>query len=199
MVRKLAEERDVACAHLAMDMISAPVAMFDLDDRLVYWNAAFLRLSNHMAPSVWHGALFIDLLKLLIENGEIADASMDDQAAWIAQRLEDLAIGCAVIRRWRDGRVYHVHEQPSGADGTISVWTEISAFDAQPSLQDVANILNNQLQIIQGALELALLSPATDRRENLRMALAACQTCAVESQKLAVQSEARITLLAAKA
>lgn len=111
------------------DSLRTGFAVFDADDVLIYHNEQFqyVYLSFQMLDGLL-GRRFEDLLRLMLENGEIAGKqALDDPEDWIAWRLENHRSERNRIElRLTDGRWIEVKERRTPSGGVIGQWADIT-------------------------------------------------------------------------
>ena len=181
---------ETAVLRQVMDSVDVAIAFFDAEDRLVFWNEAYVDLNRTIAPMIRKGASFQDLLAELIIRGQIADVG-DDVSAWVERRLEARRSGKDAERYLSDGRCFHVRELKGPQGGTLGFWTDITKLKKAANISfdspmgGLVNDVNNSLQAISGNVELALESTSDPIAATyLHQALAACMRLGDQSRRL---------------
>ncbi len=161
--------------HLEKVLSGSKIAYsyFDAGDRLVFWNAAYVDLNYRIRSVIQGGAYFPDLLAELIvrDQIDIQDMRVSD---WVEERLTARRLGSTAFRRLTDGRVFLVQERRDEVGGTLGFWLDVSdLFECGalpiPELKSrishdcvqaeaTQDLIRNQLQTVQGALELIRMS-----------------------------------------
>ena len=164
----------------AMNSVDIGIAYFDADDRLEFWNDAYVDLNQTIAPMSQKSAVFRDLLAELLVRGQIADVG-DDVSVWVEKRIKARNSGVEAERTLSDGRCFHVRELKVQQGGILGFWTDITeqkkasriSFDSP--MGGLVNDFNNQLQVISGNVELALERTSDEATAGfLQQALTAC-------------------------
>ena len=124
---------DTAAVELlvsALDALRIGVAVFDRSDVLVYCNERY-RYVYRSFPAVDEliGLSFAEIVRLKVENGEIAGCLViDDRERWIAERLRQHRdpAGWQVEQQLTDGRWIEINERPLADGGVVGVWSDIT-------------------------------------------------------------------------
>ena len=114
-----AEHRRGAVAKLraATNAMPAALAMYDADDRLVVWNAAYERMRPHYSVLLKPGLLFDDMV--------LADG-FDE--AWMIERKRERRTGCPVEFELPGGQWVRIENTPTDDGGLISVGIDVTAL-----------------------------------------------------------------------
>ncbi|MGV8985918.1 MAG: ATP-binding protein [Cypionkella sp.] len=100
------------------------VAVYDVDDRLIYCNQSFRDCYPRSKQMLVPGSRFLDILRFAIDRGQFADA-LGREEDWIADRLAiTRAGGCGFERAMSDGRILHVVVQVMPGGERIEVHSD---------------------------------------------------------------------------
>ena len=105
----------VAKLRAATDAMPAALAMYDADDRLVVWNAAYERLRPHYAQLLKPGLLFDDMAR--------ADG-FDDE--WLTQRKQERRKGLPIEIEMAGGHWVRIENTPTADGGLITVGIDVT-------------------------------------------------------------------------
>lgn len=115
-------------AHLlsAMNAMGQPVALFDVDDRLIVCNEIYRDLLGDKADSVKAGMAFEELFSLAVSHGVYGDVGMEAEA-FIRQRLEHHRHPTgAMAVTLHDGRAMELHEQRLSSGETLLLTLDVT-------------------------------------------------------------------------
>ena len=104
----------------ATNAMPAALAMYDADDRLVVWNAAYERLRPHYTALLKPGLLFDDMVR--------ADG-FDD--AWMAERKRERRQGLPLEIELADGHWVRIENTPTPDGGLITVGVDVTELKRQ--------------------------------------------------------------------
>ena len=107
----------VAKLRAATDAMPAALAMYDADDRLVVWNAAYERLRPHYSALLKQGLLFDDMV--------LADG-FDE--AWMVERKRERRNGQPLEFELPGGQWVRIENTPTADGGLISVGVDVTAL-----------------------------------------------------------------------
>ena len=124
----------------AIEALDDGFAVFDAEDRLVLWNAPYVRVFAQIADLIREGALYDDLLRAAIERGVFgAEGERDD--ANLQRRLDR-----PLTEIWdnedelADGRLIWVRERATPTRETVGLYEDVTARRlADRRLQQVVN------------------------------------------------------------
>lgn len=124
----------------AIEALDDGFAVFDADDRLVLWNAPYVRVFAPIADLIREGALYDDLLRAAIDRGVFgAEGERDD--ANLQRRLDR-----PLTEVWdnedelADGRLIWVRERATPSRETVGLYEDVTARRlADRRLQQVVN------------------------------------------------------------
>ncbi len=113
-----------------LDVLRVGIAVFDAADLLVYCNEHFRYIYRSLESiDELVGQSFADILRLVVDNGEIAGKGvLDDPEGWIAGRLATrrAKVPRPAVERLADGRWFEVKERPLPDGGVIGVWLDVT-------------------------------------------------------------------------
>ncbi len=176
----------------ALDILRTAIAVFDEDDKIVYYNAhlPYVFKSLFDRPSL-HGMPFMDLVQIKLDHGEIDDIlARTDPKGWMDWRVEQhFKNRSGFDVKLTDGRWVEVKERLARNGARISQWAEITAFKARneelsgtiESSPIATGVVDQEYQILRGnskfmefghvqggsdgsQMVLAFADPATGRR-----------------------------------
>lgn len=128
---QIARERqqfDVSPALLeALNRLRVAVTLFDSEERLVYANTHYNYLFRSLPPfESLIGTHYVDLVRLEVAGGEIADAQTVDVEAFVSRRRRQLAESDfrPLDIHLADGRVIELKSRRTGDGGRIVLWSD---------------------------------------------------------------------------
>ncbi len=126
-LRRAEEDADVARRRLeeAVQTVEHGVAVYDEQDRLIVWNAAFSQLNARIADKLRVGAQFADLLKEIVATGQVPE-SIGREEEWMAERQAQHGSTEPQERMVSDGEWYRVTERNTPSGGIVGMWTNIT-------------------------------------------------------------------------
>lgn len=114
----------------AIESIPDGLAMFDVDDRLVFYNARFLDAHAYLPRDRNHkGLRFEELIRQGVEAGAFTEAAQHgDPQSWIDLRLHQhrRTAEQAIEQPLSDGRWLRIMERRTSSGGIVGVWTDIT-------------------------------------------------------------------------
>jgi len=121
----VAAERVGAETLLAMlDWLEWPVAIYDAEDRLAYFNKAYAALRSAIGGTVALGVRWDDLVAASVRAGSIPEARGQEEE-WLAKRRQERG-RYDVVRQIPDGRWFQVRERRLPDAGVIAIWYDVS-------------------------------------------------------------------------
>lgn len=112
----------------ALESMRDGFVMYDADDRLVICNQRYREMYARSAAFIQEGALFDDIMRGGLENGQYPQFSGDPEA-FIAELKSWRRFGDAPLERLLpDGRWILITERPTPDGGTVGIRTDISAI-----------------------------------------------------------------------
>lgn len=120
---------DQSLAAAAFDLLDDGIALFDAEDRLIHCNGLFRAMHLSLEGVALQGITYAQLLRRLVESGEIAGklaAACPEE--WLHRRLE-LHRACtgASEHQLTDGRWLRVVERRLPSGGVMTRWTDVTA------------------------------------------------------------------------
>lgn len=113
-----------------LDALRIGIAVFDSEDRLVYCNQHYRYIYRSFATvEELQGRSFEEILRLLLDNGEIAGQEvLEDAEGWVKRRLarHNDRTREPVIERLTDGRWFEIKERPIPGGGVIGHWQDVT-------------------------------------------------------------------------
>lgn len=111
----------------AIEALDDGFAVFDAEDRLVLWNAPYVRVFAPIADLIVEGALYDDLLRAAIERGVFgAEGERDD--ANLQRRLHrPLTEVWDNEDQFADGRLIWVRERATPSRETVGLYEDVTA------------------------------------------------------------------------
>ena len=126
------EQNSRICESLltALDALRTGIALFDLQDRLIYCNEHFRYIYHSFDAERMIGKTFGEILREIVAAGEIAgEAVISDPEGWMedrkARRMQSPPR--PVIERLADGRWFEIKDRPVKGEGVISLWQDVTA------------------------------------------------------------------------
>jgi PAS domain S-box-containing protein len=154
---KVAEQRLLA----AIESMADGFALFDAEDRLVYYNKGFIdeRASRHFpAP---RGHTFEEIIRAFAYDDVTAVGALLDREAWIKQRVEKHRNPAAepFEQQTTDGKWYRVVERRTADGGYVGIWTDISALkDAETRVRDAIESINEGFALLDSDMRFVLVN-----------------------------------------
>lgn len=183
------QSREAQRLHDVLHNSEVAFSYFDADDRLLYWNDAYLKLNFKIQHLLTTGAYFPDLLTELVMAGQI-DLPPHKVESWLSNRLALRREGLCALRRLSDGRIFLVQERKDSAQGTLGFWVDVTHLVDDGTLvpsedaitrrltqslePDCQHLLRTKLHTVLLTLEtLKMAEVETDNAEAIDNALAA--------------------------
>lgn len=113
-----------------LDALRVGIAVFNAEDRLVYCNQHYRYIYRSFARlEELPGRSFEEILRLLLDNGEIAGQEvLEDAEGWITRRLarHHDRTPEPIVERLADGRWFEIKERPIPGGGVIGHWQDVT-------------------------------------------------------------------------
>ncbi len=119
------QSREAERLHDVLQDSAVAFSYFDGDDRLLFWNDAYLALNFKIRHLIEVGAYFPDLLTELVMAGQI-EMPAHKVEGWLANRLTLRREGTCALRRLSDDRIFLVQERRDSVRGTLGFWVEVT-------------------------------------------------------------------------
>jgi diguanylate cyclase (GGDEF)-like protein/PAS domain S-box-containing protein len=143
----------------AVDAMENGFALFDHEDRLVFYNAGFMNAEQQAAFGNPIGHTFEALTRAFAYGKLSAVAAGLDRENWIKWRLQvhRNPPPVPVEIQWTDGRWMRVTERRTADGGYVGVWTDITALKvAEARLRDAIDNIPEGFMLLDGNLTLQL-------------------------------------------
>ena len=117
----------------AVDAMPDGLSFYDIDDRLVLWNARYAEVNPEMGPYLQVGTSYRDLLMVGINEGRYIDA-VGREEAWITERLTARRqLSSSVEEQTSNGRWLRIQDRRTSEGGIVTVCNDITILkrDAQ--------------------------------------------------------------------
>ena len=154
---KLAEQRLLA----AIDSMDDGFALFDAEDRLVFYNKGFMddSASRHFPDP--RGRTFEEIIRAFAYNDVTAVAALLDREAWIKRRVEMHRNPAdePFEQQTTDGKWYRVFERRTADGGCLGIWTDISALkNAEARVRDAIESINEGFALLDADLRFVIVN-----------------------------------------
>lgn len=145
----------------ALEALPEAIAVFDRDDRFVFWNSRFVEVYGE-GGDVRRGVSFEDHLRACIANGRVP-AAIGREEDWIAERLARFAAGSgAHDHRLANGRSVRVQDRNLANGGKIGIRSDVTEvtdrersfrllFDANPAPMIVSDLHTLEILAVNDA------------------------------------------------
>ena len=132
--------------RIALDVIPYPLAVFDVDDRLVLWNARYADLNRDVGAYMAPGASFETLLRAGLSCGHYAEIAGREEA-WLEDRLaRRRAAPSTFEQEIAGGRWLQIDERRMPDGGVVSICVDFTdlkrASEALEKARDAAEAAN---------------------------------------------------------
>ena len=146
----------------AFEALPEAVAVFDADDRFVFWNRRFVELYGE-GGDVRSGVRFEDHLRVSLANGRAPAAAVGREEEWIRERLARFAAGAGAHEHMlANGRWVRVQDRDLPAGGKIGIRTDVTdatarersfrlLFDANPTPMIVSDLHTLEILAVNDA------------------------------------------------
>ncbi|MCP5269721.1 MAG: PAS-domain containing protein [Burkholderiaceae bacterium] len=113
------------------DALDIGLLVFDAEDRVVQWNADYLRLYPELAGELRVGMRFEDILRAAVQRGGVP-AAVGQEEAWIAERMaQHRQPREPLLRQMVDGRWRRITERYLADGGMVSYSIDVTALVTQ--------------------------------------------------------------------
>ena len=156
----------------AVDAISEGFVLVDSDDRIVIANEALRRLFADTAAVMAHGMTFEQMVRGIVETGEIVAARGDRGESWIEARLARHRAPAEPFELRLSGhRVIRVTERRTAEGGIVGIYSDITEL---MSRQDA--LIRSRETVLQQAEEMRRLAEYAQRSNNAKSAFLAAMS-----------------------
>ncbi|MFV9503932.1 MAG: PAS-domain containing protein [Oscillochloridaceae bacterium umkhey_bin13] len=109
----------------AMESVREGFALFDPNERLLYWNQRHRTIYATSAEALSHGRSFEAWLQAGIKLGQYAP-STGNEASWLAAHLNAFRHGATLDQQLADGRWIEVAHQRAASGGTLMISSDVT-------------------------------------------------------------------------
>jgi PAS domain S-box-containing protein len=154
---KVAEQRLLA----AIDSMADGFALFDAEDRLLYYNKGFVddSLAKHFPEP--RGHTFEEIIRAFAYDDVTAVTALLDREAWIKRRVEMHRSPAAepFEQQTTNGKWYRVFERRTADGGCVGIWTDISALkDAESRVRDAIESINEGFALLDSDMRFVIVN-----------------------------------------
>ena len=141
-------DADSARARLrdAIESLSDGFALFDVEDRLVMCNTAFLDIWPEFRPIVDQRPSFAELVDLLAGHGSTI-GSLVAPERWKQERLARHRDAGSHVQMMADGRWLQINELRTTEGGTVGIYTDITSVKAEDARQRARELAERNLAL----------------------------------------------------
>jgi len=140
-------------------------ALYDPDDRLLAWNAAYESLNTEVRDLLVEGVSFETLVRAIAERGQVPQA-LGREREWIEERKRARRSGLDFERQVSDGRWFLVRERAAFGNGIVGIWSDITGQklaeaalrESERRFRDFAEISADILWEMDGSLRYSYIS-----------------------------------------
>lgn len=156
----------------AVDAISEGFILVDADDRIVIVNKALRRLFPDTAEIMTYGMTFEQLVRAIVETGDVVGARGDRSESWIETRLARHRAPAEPFElRLSGNRVIRVTERRTAEGGIVAIYSDITEL---MSRQDA--LIRSRETVLQQAEEMRRLAEYAQRSNNAKSAFLAAMS-----------------------
>ena len=154
---KVAEQRLLA----AIDSMADGFALFDAEDRLVYYNKGFIdeAMSRHFPDP--RGHTFEEIARAFAYDGVAPVAALLDREEWLKRRVEMHRNPPAepFEQQSTNGKWFRVLERRTADGGFVGIWTDISALkNAEARVRDAIESINEGFALLDSEMRFVLVN-----------------------------------------
>jgi diguanylate cyclase (GGDEF)-like protein/PAS domain S-box-containing protein len=146
----------------AVDAMENGFALFDPDDRLLFYNDGFLNDDQEAEFGNPIGRTFEELTRAFAYDNKLTAVAAElDRETWIKWRMEvhRNPPPTPVEIQWNDGRWMRVIERRTADGGYVGVWTDITALKvAEARLRDAIENIPEGFMLLDSELNLKLVN-----------------------------------------
>jgi PAS domain S-box-containing protein len=154
---KVAEQRLLA----AIDSMADGFALFDAEDRLVYYNKGFMDDSMSRLFAEPRGLTFEEIMRAFAYDDVTAVAALLDREKWIRQRVEQHRNPPdePFEQQTTNGKWYRVYERRTADGGYLGIWTDISALKAaEGRVRDAIESINEGFALLDADMRFVMVN-----------------------------------------
>ncbi|HEV8392232.1 MAG TPA: PAS-domain containing protein [Dongiaceae bacterium] len=154
---KVAEQRLLA----AIDAMVDGFALFDADDRLVYYNKGFIDDSAARHFPDPRGHTFEEIIRAFAYDDVTAVHALLGREDWIKRRLETHRNPAdePFEQQMTDGKWYRISERRLADGGCLGIWSDITAFKhAEARLRDAIESINEGFALFDSEMRYVVVN-----------------------------------------
>ncbi|HKP23995.1 MAG TPA: PAS-domain containing protein [Dongiaceae bacterium] len=154
---KVAEQRLLA----AIDSMADGFALFDAEDRLVYYNKGFVDENMSKLFAEPRGRTFEEIMRAFAYDDVTAVAALLDREKWIKQRVERHRNPPdePSEQQTTNGKWFRVYERRTADGGYLGTWTDISALKAAESrVRDAIESINEGFALLDADMRFVIVN-----------------------------------------
>jgi diguanylate cyclase (GGDEF)-like protein len=138
----------------AVEALPVGIEIYDEQDRLVLYNQQLSRMYPHMDYARHVGGSFADILRHLVERGDIPSAQGREDA-WIAERLAEHGSHASTpVQQLADGRWINIYETRTPENYVVAVRLDITDLIGQRQALEAAQHAAQQAsELLRDAVE----------------------------------------------
>ena len=128
----------------AIAAIDQAFALYDEDDRLVFFNEKYASLFGSLKDKVLLGASFADLIRMVAELGIYLEAHgrVDE---WLAERMATYTLcNASMMQTTADGRVFNIIDRRLPDGQTVCFLIDVTEFVRATQAAESANVAKSQ-------------------------------------------------------
>ncbi|MBA4256530.1 MAG: hypothetical protein C0445_11720 [Polaromonas sp.] len=153
---KAAEEAAQANERLlksAIEALGEAFAIYDPQDRLVYFNEPYQRLYAASTEAIHIGATFESIVRYGVAHGQYPESEGREEA-WLAERMSlHLSKSIDFVQQLDDGKVLHVKERQTPDGYRVGFRLDVTELERARALaQDKEELLISALEVVGAAL-----------------------------------------------
>ena len=152
----------------AINTLSDGFVLYDSDDRMVICNETYRTFYPESAPAMTPGALFEDILKHGLENGQYADG-VGREDAWLRERMhQHNTMTGAIEQKLANGRWLRIVERQTPDGGRVGLRVDITQLKEQGhalrrlAITDELTGLRNRRNLLEDISQMAQGLPADE-------------------------------------
>lgn len=133
-----------ALLRSAIETIGEAFAVYDEQDRLVFFNEHYRQVYRKSAPIIEIGRSFEEILRYGAEHGEYAEA-IERPAAWVAERVAlHRQSNSELVQRLSDGRWLKIRERKTASGHIVGFRVDVTEFYRAKEAAEAASRAKSQ-------------------------------------------------------